>query len=188
MKSLSLAALLLCSHAALADWQLDQSASSLSFLSTKNNLVTETHHFTAFTGTLAEDGSLNINIELNSVETNIPIRNERMREHMFKLFPNATLTAQVPKTVMDLDVGESLALEIKGQLELNTKSQILSIPLQVTRLANEQLLATTTQPILLNTVQFGLTDGVKKLQELAGLASIDQTVPVTFNVIFSAAN
>ncbi|WP_102798589.1 YceI family protein [Bowmanella denitrificans] len=188
MKRVSLAALLLCSQAALADWQMDQQVSSLSFLSTKNNLVTETHHFTDFNGTLAEDGSLAVKIELNSVETNIAIRNERMREHLFKLFPTANLTAQLPNEVMGLDVGESMPLEVKGQLELNSKTQILTMQLQVTRLANEQLLATTVQPVLVNSVQFGLTDGIKKLQELAGLASIDQTVPVTFNVVFNAAN
>ncbi|GAB3014321.1 YceI family protein [Bowmanella dokdonensis] len=185
MRIISLAALLLCAHTALADWQLDQQASSLHFLSTKNNLVTEIHHFKQFDGSLSDSGALKVSIDIMSLETGIPIRNERMQEHLFKLFPKANLSAQLPDKVLELDVGETTRLEVKAKLDMATKTQTLPIDVQITRLANEQLVATTTKPILINAIQFGLTDGIKKLQEIAGLSSIDQTIPVTFSVVFS---
>ena len=177
MRILSLAALLLCSQSALAGWQLDQQASSLHFLSTKNNLVTETHHFRQFSGSLSDSGALKVSIDLMSLDTGIPIRDERMQEHLFKLFPKANLSAQLPGSVMEMDVGETTRLEVKAKLEMATKSQALLMDVQVTRLANEQFVATTTKPVLINAIQ---------LQEIAGLSSIDQTVPVTFSVVFSA--
>lgn len=167
-----------------AGWQLDNTASSLHFLSTKNNLVTETHHFTRFDGSISESGALQVNIDLRSLETNIPIRNERMQEHLFKLFPKAQLQAALPQTALSMAIGETQKLDIQGQLTLNTHTQSVPMQVQVSKLGDGSLQATTIQPIVLNSIQFALSDGIQKLQEIAGLTSIDRMVPVTFTVRF----
>ncbi|MDF2179229.1 YceI family protein [Aliiglaciecola sp. CAU 1673] len=184
MRKISALALCLLPSLCLADWQLDNNASSLHFLSTKNNLVTETHHFKHLEGSISDSGELQVTIDLGSLETNIPIRNERMQEHLFKLFPKALFKASLPQEVMSLGAGDAKVLELHGALTLNTHTQTVPMQLQVTKLADGSFQATTIQPIVLNTIQFSLSDGIQKLQEIAGLSSIDRMVPVTFNVRF----
>ncbi|MBO6764410.1 MAG: YceI family protein [Maricaulis sp.] len=79
------------------DWQLDRETSSVGFVSIKSGEIAEAHHFTNLTGSVAEDGTAELLIALDSVETGIEIRNERMREHFFQTgeYPQARLTAQI---------------------------------------------------------------------------------------------
>lgn len=185
MKIISVLSLLLLSASASANWQLDQEQSGLSFLSTKNNQVTEISHFKSFNGSLSDKGELRVTIDLLSVDTKIEIRDTRMQEHLFKLFPKAHFTAQVPLSVLSMNSGETRQIELEGKLELNTRTKPLPMLLQITRLENGNFVATTVEPVLISAIQFGLADGIKKLREIAGLDSIDLIVPVSFNAVFS---
>ncbi|GGD77019.1 YceI family protein [Lacimicrobium alkaliphilum] len=185
MKIISLLSLLLLSASASAAWQLDQDQSSISFLSTKNDQVTEISHFRSFSGSLSEEGALKVAIDLPSVDTKIEIRDTRIQEHLFKLFPKARLSAKVPQSVLSMASGETQQVEIEGSLELNTKTKTLPMLVQISRLKNGAFVATSVQPVLISAIEFGLTDGIKKLREIAGLDSIDLIVPVSFNVVFS---
>ena len=80
-----------------ADWTMDQSRSHLAFISIKAKDVAEIHTFTEMSGSIADDGQVKVSLMLDSVETLIPIRNERMREFLFKTtnYQEATLTAKV---------------------------------------------------------------------------------------------
>jgi len=71
-------ALALAAPAALADWQLDNGDSTLDFISVKKSTVGEVHHFKQLSGSITDAGQASVDIELASVETNIPIRNERL--------------------------------------------------------------------------------------------------------------
>ena len=61
-----------------SDWQLKTEHSSLSFTSVKNGTITESHQVTGLSGFVSQSGSTAITIDLSSVETGIPIRNERL--------------------------------------------------------------------------------------------------------------
>ena len=74
----------LLSASAFAQWTLDQDNSALHFMSTKNAQVTEVHSFDHFSGKLSDSGTLTIEVPLDSVNTNIPIRNTRMQEMLLK--------------------------------------------------------------------------------------------------------
>ena len=103
MKNLLItAAALLVSLPAMAGWELTGD-SSLHFLSTKNTNVTETHEFTVIDGSIDDDGKALINIDLSSVETGIPIRNERMQKMLFDTakFAKASVTADIPSPLID---------------------------------------------------------------------------------------
>jgi len=60
-------------------WQLDPGASSIKFQSVKNGSKVETSSFANFNGTLDENGLATLLVELNSVDTNVDLRNVRMR-------------------------------------------------------------------------------------------------------------
>ncbi|WP_088331177.1 YceI family protein [Lacimicrobium sp. SS2-24] len=186
MKIISLFGFLFISTSALANWQLSEAQSSLSFLSTKNDQITEISHFRRFSGSLSDSGELKVTIDLMSVDTKIEIRDTRMQEHLFKLFPKAHLRAQVPQSALTMAPGSTQTLQLEASLELNTKTKSLPMQVQITRLTNGDFVATTVEPVLVSAIEFGLTDGIKKLREIAGLSSIDLIIPVTFNAVFSA--
>ncbi len=79
-KSLLLSALCFSASQVYADWQLEADQSHIHFVSIKKAQVGEVHTFKQLSGSIDESGKAAITIQLDSVETQVPIRNERMRE------------------------------------------------------------------------------------------------------------
>lgn len=186
----ALLALIGLSNSVFADWHLDNSHSELSFLSTKKAQVTEMHHFKTLSGSVSDLGSVNIQIDLNSVETLIPIRNQRMQEFLFKtdVFPTANLSAQLEPALLNrLEKGSVIKLTLPAELELHGQKQTLTVSVLVMKDINNQITVASTKPVLVYAASFGLIEGINKLQSLAGLDSITHNVPVTFNLSFKYA-
>jgi len=76
---------LCASSKVFAHYDLVASDSSVNFLSTKNVNITESHSFDRLSGNLSSTGELSIEIDLTSVNTIIPIRNERMQKMLFNV-------------------------------------------------------------------------------------------------------
>ncbi|MGQ4275716.1 YceI family protein [Pseudidiomarina sp. E22-M8] len=168
------------------DWQLATDHSSLHFVSVKNDHIAETHRFTELKGELI-DGELKITIPLSSLDTTIAIRNERMREHLFAAseYPVVTATAQVPTELYESDTASgTLPAVVPLTVFIAGEAVELEAMVQVSKLSSDRMVATTSQPVLINTKQFGLVDGINQLREIAGLQRIDYVVPVTFSVQF----
>lgn len=178
----------LCCFSASAHWMLVESESSLNFVSTKNQHVSEIQQFRALKGEFSPEGKLQIEIDLASIDSGIEIRDTRMREKLFLVdkFPTTSLTAQLPNSVLALEKGSSIAVTIPAELSLMGISKTINVSVQVTRKADNGIVATSTQPILISSADFGLTTGIETLQKLAGLSSIGLTVPVNFNLVFLA--
>jgi polyisoprenoid-binding protein YceI len=172
---------------AKADWRLINKQSAVSFISTKNLHNSETHQFTQLSGTLNRQGHLAIEIDLASVETGIDIRNTRMREKLFLVdqFPTASLNAILPKKIMQLNAGQSVLVELPATLKLMQFEKPITVVAQVSKTTNGQVIATSTQAVLISASDFGLVPGLELLQQIAGLSSIGLTVPVSFNLTFA---
>jgi len=190
MRTLSLLAILAASTIAHADWTLDNSGSQLSFVSTKATDVAEVHTFHELSGSVGTDGHARVVIQLASVDTGIPIRDERMREMLFQteMFPTATADVRLDiarLTNMAVSTSEVLTTEILltlGESELPVTTELL-----VTRIAADRVLVATLKPIIVNAGAVALADGVEALREVAGLPSISKAVPVTFILQFVAS-
>ncbi|KFZ29948.1 hypothetical protein IDAT_02350 [Pseudidiomarina atlantica] len=168
------------------DWTLDANSSSLHFVSVKNDVVAETHRFTELQGQL-NDGALEISIPVSSIDTAIPIRNERMLKHLFNAaeFELVTATAQVPSELYETDTATgTFPAIIPLTVFIAGETVELEAAVQITKIGPDRVLATTSQPLLINAQQFKLIDGINQLQEIAGLKAIDHVVPVTFSVQF----
>lgn len=171
---------------AQAHWSLDNDASSLSFVTVKAEHVAEVHTFDRLSGTIGDSGDVEITIELASVNTMIPIRNERMQEMLFEtnLFPEATITGSINlEALTAMDAGASIARQIDFELALHGQSVELAADVQITRSA-EGVVVSTLKPIVVMSDAFALTAGVEALREVAGLPSISRAVPVSFTVVF----
>lgn len=169
-------------------WALDAEASSLSFVSVKAGDVGEAHGFSSLAGSVSPAGKATLTIDLASVDTGIDIRNERMREFLFDVatYPQATVTAQVdPAAFAALKVGESLDQKLDASLELRGIQTAVEAEVTVLRAGPDRVVVSTARPIIIDAGVIELTDGLAKLQELAGLPSISTAVPVTFALSFA---
>ena len=172
-----------------ADYQLDVTSSSLHFISIKKDKIAETHTFKKITGGISANGSANIAIDLNSVETHIDIRNERMKTMLFEtaMFPTAVVSTSVDAVQLEgLQVGEMIGVPVELSIDLHGKIKKTAATLSVVKLTSGNILVTTTKPILLNAFDFGLVSGIQALMEVAKLPSIATAVPVSFSLVFKS--
>ncbi len=171
---------------ASAHWSLNNDASTLSFVTVKAEHVAEVHTFDMLSGEIDDDGNVDITIELASVNTLIPIRNERMQAMLFEtnLFPQGQIEAQIDLDGMAaMEAGSSESMQLNFTLSLHDTSRSYTAEVMVTRL-DEGLVASTLKPIIVTAEEFGLQSGVEALREVAGLPSISRAVPVSFTVVF----
>jgi len=179
--------LLLGTVTAQAQWQLDGSQSSLNFVSIKNDAVGEVHSFASLAGSIGADGNTDLVIDLDSVETLIPIRNERMREMLFETvkFPQARVSARVdPGILAAVAKGGVVSTELPLELALHGVQGKMNANLVVVGEGEGRVRVFSAQPLLLNAADFGLEAGVAALREVAGLKGISNSVPVTLQLLF----
>jgi len=168
---------------ALADWTLDPERSAVTYVTIKSKDIPENNHFKEMHGRIDGEGRAVVTLMLDSVETLVPIRNERMRQILFETtnYKEAELRAQIdPKALESLPVGQIQRLAAECQLSLHGQTQTLTLSLMVGRLAADTLMVATTEPLLIEASKFGLSDKVEKLREIAGLKGISEAVPVVF--------
>ena len=179
-------AVLFLASSAAAHWELDNNSSTLSFVTVKADHVGEVHTFDQLSGDINDDGSVQITIELASVNTLIDIRNERMQNMLFEtnLFPQATISGEIDlDAVAEMDAGVSQAISVDFDLAIHGESSSYTADVLVTR-TDSGVLASTVKPIIVMADTHGLVSGVEALREVAGLPSISRAVPVSFNVVF----
>ena len=170
------------------EWSLDNTASHIAFVSVKSGKIAEAHSFKTLSGAVSDTGDVQISIELASVETNIDIRNERMREFLFETntFPQADITAQlVPETLQGLKVGESSVRTLEAVLNLHGEDNDIQIDVSITRVSVDKIQVVSRTPIIIRADDFLLDAGLEKLREIANLPSITPEVPVTFSLVFT---
>jgi hypothetical protein len=178
---------LLVASQAQAAWTLKNDQSVLSFISIKASDIAEVHHFKQLSGAVADDGSANVEIELVSLETMIPVRNQRMQDMLFaiKVFPVATISTAIDLSVLgSLAVGTFAVITAEVLVELHGEAAPMVMDLRVTRLSERQFTVSSQQPVILNAGMFNLVDGIEKLREVAGLPNISKAVPVSFTLLF----
>lgn len=178
------------SLSALGDWELVPGESDIAFATIKNSAVVESHTFERFSGEVTLSGAANIRVDLASLETRIPIRNERMGTLLFNIdqFPSLDINSKLDvKSLANMEEGASTHLEVPAKINLHGTEANILLPLVVTRLSSKRFQVVTSKPVIAYASQFGLTKGVEALRLIAQLATITPAVPVTFSLIFEQA-
>jgi polyisoprenoid-binding protein YceI len=181
--ALLLPALLTVSGLAHSDWEL-RNSSTVSYVSIKNNAIAETNVFTGVTGGVNKKGQLAISIDLSSVETQVEIRNQRMRELFFEVarYPKATITAQFEaEELAQVDSGAPLQIVKPFTLSLHGVEAEVEAQVSIVAVGNRAWVS-TVKPILISAGDFGLDGGVEALREIAGLQAISSAVPVSVDL------
>ena len=180
--------MLIVSASGHTGWRLLPGDALFHFVSIKSTHVAEVHRFKRVQGKISDQGKVDLRISLASVDTKIGIRDERMRDLLFEtnIFPYASYSTQVDiKAFEMLSVGRSRKETVEGVLQMHGMSLVVKATVIGTRLAGNRIEVVTAEPIIINASRVGLTPGVEKLREIAGLDSISHAVPVTFRLIFS---
>ncbi|WP_448213687.1 YceI family protein [Colwellia sp. MEBiC06753] len=173
---------------AMANWSLSNDFSKLSFISTKKADIAEVHYFKTLSGDIAESGEVTLRIDLASVNTNIAVRDQRMRDFLFETakFTQATFNAKVDLAFIEaMAVGDQKQLPLKGHIDLHGIKKEVSVSVQLVKLANDKVVVSALTPMIINAKDYGLAEGVAKLQKLASLPSISNAVPVSFVLTFT---
>ncbi|MEO0871835.1 MAG: YceI family protein [Pseudomonadota bacterium] len=168
-------------------WEVDASASSLSYVSVKSGEIAEANSFSGLSGSVTPEGAASLEIDLSTIETKVDIRNERMRDIFFEVadHPTANVTATIdPAAFEKLSVGESITQPLSATLSVKGIEAPVETEVSVTRTSEDGVLVTSIEPVIVYADALKLTEGLGKLQELAGLPSITPVVPVSFSITF----
>ncbi len=165
-------------------WQLQIDQSELNFTSTKNESISESHAIKFSKGEVNSLLLAELILDLNQVETQIPIRNQRIKDILFETdkFPQASIKAQLNKT-LPFNTPFDIAFE------LNLHGIVKELSAQVMIQINEEgpkseMVVTTYTPVLIHAKDFGLDAGINQLTQIAKLKAISYEVPVDFKLVF----
>lgn len=176
------------SSSALADWTLDSANSNISYGTIKNEAIGESNTFKNISGTISDNGHINIDIDLSSVDTLLELRDGRMRDIVFKVAENiaAKLTGDMNLQAHETqDVGTSRVIEATIGLELVGEKLEHDVMLVVTRLAENKVMVTPHGVIFIDADDYELVGAIETLRELAGLDTIATVVPMSFYLTFT---
>lgn len=181
--------LYLMSFQSLAGFQLISELSDVSFTSIKSGSIAENHFFKQISGGINPQGKLDLEFDVASLETHIPIRNERMNQFLFesKVFPLIKVTANIKKQLGNIQEGIQSIKSVPITLDLHGHQHTLELDLMVVK-QNAQLIVYPKRAVNINAIDFALTSGIETLRKMAGLNHIVTTVPVYFNLVFYAVD
>ena len=177
------------SLSAQANWYLDGESSRLAFITTQNANIANVHRFLVLHGKVDRKGQAQLRIEMDSVNSAVPLRDERMRDVLFdfKHFPEAQITTQIDlQPINDLASGAQLELKLPVMVSLRGKQHTYEAELLATRLDERRFQVVTLEPLMLQAEDFGLQPELETLRKLAGLSAISFSVPVNAVLIFTA--
>ncbi len=170
---------------ALADapWQLDLTQSELGLTSTKNSQISERHTVRFSSGSVSAEGKARVEVDLGSIETRIPIRNERMQKFLFAAATPVLVAVDLePTMIASLAAGEARSLSTNVVIKANNQEILLPIALSATPVDAAQVRVSGTGE--LDVGALGYQAGIEALREIAGLKSISLNVPIDFVLTF----
>ena len=168
-----------------AGWTIDPSHSHLSYISIKNGVIAESNYFKKLSGKIDDAGNVDVAIDMSSVETNIELRNNRVKEHLFHTaeFPVAHVRSHVDSKALDaMAVGSTEEMPIALTINAIGHSKTVNVVAIVSRLSESEFMVTNKDIIMINAQDFDTSGGLAKLKELAKLSTIETMVPATFQL------
>jgi len=141
------------SHAA---WQLDQSNSSINFVTIKKGNIAESRN-ERMREFLFETGA----------------------------YPTISINADVTSVIPSIETGQSRLISLPASLELHGVKNEISLALRVSKLSNEVYVVSSSEPVLIRAKDYAMLEGVLKLSSLVNNLPIAETVPVSFSLQFN---
>ncbi len=166
-----------------ARWALNTEKSEVNFISIKKGNIAETHVFNDISGHIL-NGKAQFTIKPDSVDSRVPIRNERMREFLFEtnVYPTIEINANVGDLVSSLKPGQSNMMTIPASLSMHGATKEIKLETRLSVINANTIVVSSTQPVLIRAADFDMVDGITKLASLVNNLAIAETVPVNFSL------
>lgn len=178
----------LLSSGAHADWTLDGATSSFYYVTSKAAAVSEVNTFAGLSGSIANDGTAMLMIDLKTVNTAIEVRDQRMRDIAFKVaeFPMAHVTVKVNAAALDsMAPGTMSAASYEATVSMHGVNAAIPAELRVIKVDADTVLVQTAKPLLVAASSVGLAEAVEELRTVANLPSINPQVVVDFSLTYN---
>jgi len=173
-----------CEQNTSKDWVLDSKHSSVNFVSIKKENIAEVHFFNDFSGAIVS-GQAEILLKADSIESNVSIRNQRMRKLLFETdkYPVIKVKANVTRILEKINSATPLVSQLPATLSLHGIEQDVILDVYVTK-TKQGITVVSQKPVIVKGSRFKLDDGIKQLSELVNNIAIAQTTPVSFVLNF----
>lgn len=179
---------------AFGAWQVDSNGSDFHFVTTKASkpgslAIEEVQSFKDVKGKVGDDGIIDFSVNLASIDTNVPLRDQRIRDMIFNVAANPRATFAGRVNAMELRKfapGEVKDMELVGQMTICGQTKPVIVKLRIVILSGNNIIASTRTPIIVSASDFGIQIGVDALREIMGLNVLSSSVPVSFSVVFKA--
>jgi polyisoprenoid-binding protein YceI len=168
-----------------SNYIVDNDNSSVNFSVTKKQYIVEPAVFHGLEGSIDAKGNATISIDINSVDSSNPIRDNRLIEMFFQaeFFPEAIISAQIGSDILNSDQQLQQA-SIPATLELYETKREITLDVMIVKVGND-LVVTSLKPIIVNAKQFNIpTENLNALSKVCGGITISDIVPVNFTVTF----
>ncbi len=167
-------------------YTIDNNNSIVNFSTIKKQYVIEPAIFKHIEGIIYNSGDIEISINLNSIDTKIPIRDTRIQDLFFKVvkFPQALIKAKIDmKEIKSISYYKKM--EIPATLEFYGKTKKIKLNILVTKVYKNRLIVTSTQPVIINADDYGVpTENLVKLAKTVGGMNISNKAAVNFVLNF----
>lgn len=178
-------------------WVLDAEKSYLQYVTTKEENILELNQFKsidsnsqALSSSIDTVGNVVLEIDLNDIQTNVDLRDTRMRDIVFEtsFLPKAYLSFSIdPSTVNNMTSCTSQYLNIEGTLSLHGMNQTIDTEVLIVKDSDTQLSVMSVNPVIIDSDDFDLSYGVSLLKSIGNLNSISLSVPVYFQLNYNAS-
>lgn len=169
-------------------WTLRSDASSLQFTPAFEEGTAQASSFDSIEGEIGADGTVQMSIALDSVETGDDLQDARVRFLLFESFRNpvAQVTAKIEPEMLDRLVAQrSAEVTLPVAVNLNGQTARVEVALNADLLTDEVVSVTTTQPIRLSLGDFNLLPGLDRLKTASGV-EILPIADISFELLFQA--
>ena len=171
-------------------WRLDAEASQLRFMSIKKGNLAETSKFATLSGLITDQGKAQVRVLMDSVDTNIDLRNVRMRFLFFETFkfPEAVISVDLdPSVLTDLHATRRKMVNVDYTLDLHGVTKTGNADVAVTLMSNDRVNVSSTTPIAITLADFNLEEGREKLQEAANVVIVPLGI-VSFDFVYDRSS
>lgn len=168
------------------DWSVNEDLSSLTYVSTKKEHVAENHVISGISGGVDASGNLSISLDMDTVDSEIEVRDQRMKDWLYKVdsFPAATFSAEIDlDEYSSLEVGESTESFVEGELSLVGITTEIEFDVLVTRTGEDSVIVNTAAPVIVSANNLQINEGVEALKSSVQLSSISDSVPVYMTIV-----
>jgi hypothetical protein len=138
-------------------------------------------------------GSARMTIDLTTFDSQIPVRNERVRNFFFEVSATGWDTAELtipklPEAALALlrDHKPVMRAAVEGDLKLHGKTAHVTMTLDAGYGNAGELWVRSTTPVEVKVSDFGLTDNLKRLSSICMHDSIDDIVKIDVELQFPA--